>query len=193
MMETVIPARIQESEDDAAMSRVAKGDGSALAWLFDRHKARLFGFLYHMTGDGALAEDLLGEAFLRVYQARGRYRSGAGFVPWLFCIARNLAVGEMRKRAVQDRACRTLMEEAAVAAREPDRGAERSEICERVRGALLALPEDQRTAVVLKEYQELSYREIACVLGCSEEAARARTYRARQALRLALRDWWEAS
>jgi RNA polymerase sigma factor (sigma-70 family) len=189
MMETVIPTR---SEDDDAMSRVAEGDSSALAWLFDRHKARLFGFLYHMTGDAPLAEDLLGESFLRLYQARGRYRSGAGFLPWLFCIARNLARGELRRRTVQTRACRKLVEEAALEIGGPSGEAERAEICERVRAALLALPEDQRTALVLKEYQELSYREIGEVLGCSEEAARARTYRARQSLRLSLRDWWEA-
>ena len=63
---------------------------------------------------------------------------------------------------------------------------------ERVRIALAELPEDQRTAVVLKEYQQMEYREIAQVLGCSEAAARARTYRARITLREALRDWWEA-
>ena len=69
---------------------------------------------------------------------------------------------------------------------------EREQVGERVRAALALLPEEQRTALVLKEYQQMDYREIARVLGCSETAARARTYRARMALREALRDWWEA-
>ena len=178
------------SLDDEAMRRVAGGDTTALALLFDRHKTRLFGFLYHLVGDRALAEDLLGETFLRVYQARSRYRPGTGFLPWLFTIARNLALGELRRRGAQNRACDRLTRQISEAADE--RAPEWDETREQVRAALHTLPEDQRTALVLKEYQELSYREIAQVLGCSEEAARARTYRARVALRTALREWWES-
>jgi RNA polymerase sigma factor (sigma-70 family) len=186
-MESVLP---QVCEDDEAMRRVAEGDSAALALLFERHKTRLFGFLYHLCGDRALAEDLLGETFLRVYRARGRYRPGSGFVPWLLAIARNLALGEMRRRAVLTRIRERLLREAARAPDpwEPEWEPERDAVAEAVRAALTALPEEQRSAVVLKEYEGLSYREIGEVLGCSEEAARARTYRARTALRAALRE-----
>jgi len=184
-------AALPASPDDEAMRRVAAGDSAALALLFDRHKARLFGFLYHLIGDRAAAEDLLSETFLRLYQARRRYRAGSGFTPWLFAIARNLALAELRHRGAVNRAHERLIRETDCfeEAWEPERDAER----ERVRTALLALPEEQRAAVVLKEYQGLSYREVAQALGCTEEAARARTYRARTALREALRDWWEES
>jgi RNA polymerase sigma factor (sigma-70 family) len=111
-------------------------------------------------------------------------------MPWLLTIARNLALGELRHRGVVNRAQRRLVEEAA---HEGDEwAAERCEIGELVRAALASLPEEQRSAVVLKEYQQLEYREIGQVLGCSEAAARARTYRARIALRALLREWWEA-
>jgi RNA polymerase sigma-70 factor (ECF subfamily) len=177
------------SPDDDAMRRVAAGDATALAALFERHRHRLFGFLCHLVGDPATAEDLLGETFLRVYQARTRYRAG-GFLPWLFRIARNLAVGELRRRGAQHRACERL-------SREPESGSDwdagRVDARERVQAALQTLPEEQRAALVLREYLEMDYREIAQVLGCSEEAARARTYRGRSALREALRGWWEAS
>jgi RNA polymerase sigma-70 factor, ECF subfamily len=182
--------RSTASEDDEAMCRVAGGDNAALAVLFDRHKSRLFAFLYHLTGDRAAAEDLVGETFLRVYQARSRYRVGIAFMPWLLTIARNLALGELRHRGVVNRAQRRLVEEAAHEGGEW--AAERCEIGELVRAALASLPEEQRSAVVLKEYQQLEYREIGQVLGCSEAAARARTYRARIALRALLREWWEA-
>jgi RNA polymerase sigma-70 factor, ECF subfamily len=187
MMETVLNPVCQ---DDEAMRRVMDGDSAALAVLFDRHKSRLFAFLYHLMGDRATAEDLLGETFLRVYGARARYRPGSGFTPWLFAIARNLALGELRHRGVVTRAQQRLVED--------DPGdttaevMEREQVGERVRAALAQLPEEQRSALVLKEYQQMDYREIARVLGCSETAARARTYRARIALREALRDWWEA-
>jgi RNA polymerase sigma-70 factor (ECF subfamily) len=187
MMETALTPVCQ---DDEAMRRVADGDSAALAVLFDRHKSRLFAFLYHLMGDRAAAEDLLGETFLRLYQARARYRTGGGFTPWLFAIARNLALGELRHRGVVVRAQQRLVGE--VAKDETAQAMEREEIGERVRAALAELPEEQRSALVLKEYQQMDYREIAQVLGCTETAARARTYRARIALREALRDWWEA-
>jgi RNA polymerase sigma-70 factor (ECF subfamily) len=187
MMETAVTSVCQDEE---AMRRVASGDSAALAVLFDRHKSRLFAFLYHLTGDRAAAEDLLGETFLRVYRARARYRVGSGFTPWLFAIARTLALGELRHRGVVSRAQQRLWEENA--GEEAGAAMEREHVGEQVRAALAELPEEQRSAVVLKEYQQMDYREIAQVLGCSEAAARARTYRARITLREALRDWWEA-
>src|SRR5438105_4211399 len=72
------------SPDDEAMRRVAAGDSSALAPLFERHKGKLYGFLLHLVGDRAAAEDLLGETFLHVYRGRHQYRLGGGFSPWLF-------------------------------------------------------------------------------------------------------------
>lgn len=184
LMEAVLPTACP---DDEAMRRVAAGDNAALAWLFDRHKTRLFGFLYHLVGDRALAEDLLGDTFLRVYQARRRYRAGSGFAPWLYSIARNLALGELRRRGCRLRVYQRLTREAAAETEdwEPDR----EELRELVRAALLRLPEEQRTALILKEYSGLSYREIAQVMGGSEEGARARAYRARGAMREELRSF----
>jgi RNA polymerase sigma-70 factor (ECF subfamily) len=183
-MDAAIPT---VSPDDEAMQRVAAGDRDALATLFDRHKTRLFGFLFHLVGERTLAEDLLGETFLRVYRARSRYRPGSGFLPWMFAIGRNLALGELRRRSILSKAHERLSRQLAAAPEEwqPEAG----ELRERIRAALAELPEEQRSALVLKEYQGLSYREIAHVLECTEEAARARTYRARLTLREVLKDW----
>jgi RNA polymerase sigma-70 factor (ECF subfamily) len=178
------------SPDDDAMRRVVSGDTAALAPLFERHQVRLFGFLYHLVGDRSLAEDLVGETFLRVYRARVQYRLGSGFTPWLFAIARNLAIGELRRRSVLKRIQERLRRQAAL---DPGGWAPgEDDLQERVRLALQTLPEEQRSAVVLKEYLGMDYREVGQVLGCTEQAARARTYRARQGLRDALNDWWQA-
>lgn len=185
-MELVLPTA---APDDDLMRRMAEGEAEALAILFDRHKSRLFGFLYHLLGDRAVAEDLVGETFLRIFRARGRYRPAGGFVPWMLAIARNLALGELRRQGSLRRAQQRLMQAAAPS---PEGWrSRRDEQRELVRTALLQLPEEQRAALVLKEYQGLSYREIGQVLGCSEEAARARTYRARGTLRELLRDEWD--
>lgn len=178
------------SHDDEAMQQIVAGDSAALASLFDRHKVRLFGFLYHLVGDRGLAEDLLSETFLRVYRNRGRYRIGSGFVPWLFTIARNLAIGEMRRRSALQRVRERLLRQASLT--EDGWDPVRDELQERVRQALQRLPEDQRSALVLREYLELEYAEIARILGCTEQAARARSYRGRVALRKVLLSWWEA-
>lgn len=164
--------------DDDAMRRLAGGDDEALASLFERYRGRVFGFLYHLLGDETAAEDLLGEAFLRVHAHRRRYRPGRGFEPWLFAIARNLARDELRRRRVRGR----------VPDPDPDTPGheETFHLRQAVRRALLALPEDQRTALVLRECHGWSYREVGRVLGCAEEAARARAYRARSAMRRAL-------
>jgi RNA polymerase sigma-70 factor (ECF subfamily) len=178
------------SPDEEAMARVAAGENAALAPLFERHKVRLFGFLYHLVGDRSLAEDLVGETFLRVYRARAKYRLNSGFTPWLFAIARNLAIGELRRRSVLKRIQERLLRQAAL---NPNAWAPaEDDLQEQVRLALQTLPEEQRSAVVLKEYLGMEYREVAQVLGCTEQAARARTYRARQGLRDALQDWWQA-
>src|SRR5437588_6567626 len=94
--------------DEAVMGRVRDGDGEALAVLFDRYKRRLFGFLYRMVGERCLAEDLLGETFLRIYQRRASFRRGCGFAPWAYRIARNLAIQEIRRQQVSRRAAERL-------------------------------------------------------------------------------------
>jgi RNA polymerase sigma-70 factor (ECF subfamily) len=171
--------------DEEAMARLAAGDSSALGLLFDRHKVPLLGFLWRIVGERALAEDLLGETFVRLYDSRARFRRGASFLPWVLVIARNLALAELRRRRWSRR------QPPPETASPEDWGAAgvREELREQVRLALARLPEDQRTAIVLKEYHGLNYREIGLVLGCSEEAARARTYRARGSLRGWLKDY----
>jgi RNA polymerase sigma-70 factor (ECF subfamily) len=188
-MREAAPSRVSAANltDEEAMGRVRDGDPQALAVLFDRYKARLFGFLYRMTGERAEAEDLLGDTFLRIYERRSSYRRGCGFAPWAYRIARNLAIRELRHRQVTRRAANRLEAEATQVHAEPlEEGAARAELRAAVVGALRALPEEQRSAAILREYEGLEYREIAAVLGCSEQAARARTYRARLALRAAL-------
>ena len=188
-MDVALPAL---GEDDLAMRRVAAGDADALASQIERHKLRQYGFLYRLTGDRSTAEDLVSETFLRIYDARRSFRAGSTFVPWMLTIARRLAIGEMRKQRIRLLARDRLQREQEPCFPAHEWDPERDDASRHVREALLGLAEDQRTALVLKEYMELSYREVAQVLGCSEEAARARAYRARAALRAALQDWWEA-
>jgi len=175
--------------DDAAMRQVAAGDTGALAVLFERHKGRLLGYLCRILGDPSTAEDLLGETFLRVYRARERFISGSPFLPWALRIARNLAIAEIRRRTVSLRTWQRLFARSVWEEAPPEPG--QGELERRVQAALMRLPEDQRSVVVLKEYLGLAYSDIGRIVGCSEEAARARSYRARASLRRELAGWWE--
>lgn len=173
--------------DEDLMARVRDGDPGALALLFERYKARLFGFLFRMVGERSAAEDLLGETFLRIHERRASFRRGSGFAAWAYRIARNLAIRELRRRDVARRATERIGSELRSAPWEPvEAGVERAELRAAVVAALRELPEEQRSAAILREYEGLDYRQIGAILGCSEQAARARTYRARLALRSAL-------
>jgi RNA polymerase sigma-70 factor (ECF subfamily) len=162
------------------MARVAAGDLQALGLLFERYKQPLFRFLYRLLQRVEFAEDLLQEAFLRLYDRRARFKPGSRFAPWLYAIAHHLAIDALRR----ERRLIPLddVPEGATASTLCD-DLVRAEVAGAVRVAIAALPVDQRVALVLREYEGFSYREIADIVGCREEAARVRCHRARLALK----------
>lgn len=175
-------------DDEWAMARLAEGDGSALDELMERWAESVARFLARMVGDSEVATDLAQEAFVRVYEARRRFRAGSSFRAWLFTIAANLARNHNRWRA------RHPAERLGSAEGEgipdpadtrpgPDAEVERRELAAAVRAAVSRLPDDLRLAVVLAEYEGLPQDEIARVTGCSRKAVEMRLYRARAELR----------
>ena len=186
--------------DEALMRRVQAGDLGALGALFDRHHARLHGFLARMTGGAASAEDLVGEAFLRVWASRSTYDADRSFAVWLYTLARRLCMDELKKRSTGETRFtdlgaegQSLMEEGVLslsscAALPPDPTL-RWDLRSTLHMALQSLPPDQRAALALKAYDGYSYREIGEILGCSEGNARVLTHRARKALRPLLKEY----
>jgi len=180
------------STDEQLMARVAAGDMAALGELFERYKQPLFGFLYRLLHDAALAEDVVLDVFVRVTERRNTFKADGKFSTWLFTIAHHLATDQLRRhRRV---AMPSLNDDAALLGAIDDpspHACERTELAAAVRAAVCALPADQRVVVLLREYQGFSYREIADVTGVSEETVRVRAFRARQALRKALAPYCE--
>ncbi|CAB4242518.1 conserved protein of unknown function [Methylacidimicrobium sp. AP8] len=181
--------------DWETMARLAKGDDRALNELMDRWQERLFRLLCRLTGDAASAADLAQETFVRVYEARHKVRPKGSFSAWLFTIATNLSrnLARWRKRhptvslaECTDKNGAPSWEERLGEECPPGARLEKEEICERVRSAVLSLPARLREALVLFEYEELSYEEIAQALGCSRKIVEMRLYRARRRLRRAL-------
>lgn len=151
--------------------------------LVERYSAEVFAYLWRMLRDTADAEDCLQETFLRAFRAYARVRAQTNYRAWLYKIATNTAHTHWRQRR------RT---EAHTIDLDPDLQADGLSLADRMeRQVLLAavaravekLPEQQRAALIMRKYQELSYAEIGLALNCGQAAARANVYQALKKLR----------
>lgn len=181
-----------EADPDAElMLRLKNGEDSVLNELMTRWQQSLVAFIYRYIGQETDALDLAQETFVRVYKTRRRYTVQAKFSTWLFAIAANLCRNYLRWRLRRRKAGpETLDAENRDPAEgiqslddAPDQAAMRSESISLVKVAIDKLPHDLKTALLLYEYQSLSYAEIASVLSCSVKAVEMKLYRARQLLR----------
>lgn len=190
---------LDPKSDAAIMLRVAEGDEASFNYLATKYHRPMIHFLYRMVGNQAVAEELAQEVFLRVYRARSSYRAEARFTTWLYRIATNLAVNHARDTR-HERSAQTVYldqpdEETGttpdVADDEPT--AEQQLLSDErmaaIRRHVMALPERQRTAVLMHKYQGMDYREIGDVLKLSESATKSLLFRAYQTLRDKLKDF----
>jgi len=185
--------------DADVMLRVKTGDESAFAYLVQKYRRPMVGFMFRFCRNPSAAEELAQEVFLRVYRSRTTYEASAKFTTWLYRIATNLAVNHARDT-------RHERPENTVRLDEPDQetgttpdladdaiGAEeqilRRERLAAIRSKVNALPERQRVAVVMHKYQGMDYREIAGVLKLSESATKSLLFRAYETLREQLKEF----
>ena len=172
-------------EDARLMLAFCAGDGTAFDALFRRWAAPLLRYLGRMLRDAAAAEELVQEVFLRVYGARERYEPQARFSAWLYRIATNLALNELRRpRRRETHASIDEPGGPALAAEGPVAEAvlDARRLGARVEQELARLPERQRAALALTAVEGLSYADVAAALEISEAAVKALVHRARAAL-----------
>ncbi len=180
--------------DVRLMLQVRDDVPGAFEVMVERYQHRLLGVLAHLIGRVEEAEDLTQEVFLRVYRARKGYRPRAKFSTWLFTIANNLALNHLRGKGRHpsvalggdaDGSMGLHSAEEAVPGREstPSTQMRKVELSEVVREALEGLGEDQKLAVLLNKFEDMSYLEIAEVMGRSEAAVKSLLARARTNLR----------
>ena len=194
---------VQRDPDIRLMLRLRdSGDESAFAELVELYRQRLLTVMHHLVGNSEEAEDLAQEVFLRVYLGRAKYHPKAKFSTWLFAIANNLALNFLRtkKRKVsvlpmdmRDSgplgAARPAEQSRKQNKDHPAQRAERLELAGIVQDALAELNERQRVAVVLNKFEDMNYNEIADVMELSVKAVKSLLCRARENLRLALKDY----
>ena len=180
------------------MLRLKGGEDLALNELMGRWQNPLVSFILRYTGNEQDALDLAQETFIRVFEHRASYEPRSKFSTWLFTIATNLCRNQARWRERHPTV--TLhssgadddsgIEDTTPAPGDtPADSAERHDLASAVREHIQRLPHDLKTTVLLFEYQDLGYEEIAAALGCTPKAVETRLYRARQLLRESLSRW----
>ncbi len=173
-------------EDVRLMLQLKEGDEAALSALMDRWKHPLINFFYRSIQSRESAEDLAQVVFIRLYRAASGYEPRAKFSTYLFHIARRLLINEFRRQ--QRKPLDSVDPQDLHAVDDADSEREVREIEEVFQHALKAVPEKQRTALLLFKQQELSYQEIAGIMGATESAVKTWIFRARQSLKHALKD-----
>jgi RNA polymerase sigma-70 factor (ECF subfamily) len=186
--------------DAALMLRVKRGDRGAFEELVARYQQPVLNFVYRTLPDATEAEDLAQGVFVQVWKSAARYEATAKFSTWLFTIARNLCLNEFRRRsrhpadsldapahADTDEPRGHGVEDQRVTGA-PD-GLLRAELEAKVAEAVAALPENQRTALLLWQQDDMAYDDIAEVLGCSLSAVKSLIHRARETLKARLKPY----
>jgi len=186
--------------DIRIMLRVRDDDPSAFAELVELYNHRLITVLHHLLGRAEGAEDLAQEVFLRVYRVRKKYRPRAKFSTWLFTIANNLALNALRTRQRKPVVALNLRDSGPLGPRpaeqlvrdradQPVQHMQQQELAGIVQQAIDQLNERQRLAVILNKFEDMSYEDIAEVMGLSVKAVKSLLCRAREKLRETLKDY----
>ncbi len=173
--------RIEDS-DARLMLRFKDGDTDAFELLFSRHLRAIINFSFRFVRNRAMAEELAQEIFLKVYAGASGYEAQAKFTTWLYRIATNVCLNEVRKPrflAVHEPLAEALRIGSAEA--HGDR-LQRQAVSRAIRQALDQLPGKQRVAFILNKYQELSYAEVSEIMGTSEQAVKSLIHRAKETL-----------
>ncbi len=183
-------AQGEPASDQQLVKRVQKGDKTAFDLLVLKYQHKVHAIVSRYIHDQSEVEDVVQESFIKAYRALGKFRGDSQFYTWLYRIAVNTA-----KNVLVSRNRRPPQSDIDVADAEyysgsdrlkdvdsPENLAFRDELQEVVNEALRNLPEDLRTAVTLREFEGLSYEDIAAIMECPVGTVRSRIFRAREAM-----------
>lgn len=177
-----------EPDDNELMLRYRRGDTDAFRELYERHKGPLYRYFLRQVGDGQAAADLFQETWTKIIGARRRYQPTAKFTTYMYRVAHNCTVDHLRKlgRTPAENPKQRVDPEVAPAPGNPECAASASQLQQHFAQALAALPEEQRSAFLLREEGGLTLAEIAATTGVREETAKSRLRYAVKRLRAVL-------
>jgi RNA polymerase sigma-70 factor, ECF subfamily len=179
---------VEADADAELMLRAAAGEKEAFATLFDRYQARVARFAYRFVGDEARAEELAQEIFLRLYRSAKRYRPSAKFRTFLFRVAANCCLNELRRweyhvsPSITEPGDSSEIESLPSHGARPDQSLDGLELEAVVASALSQMSPRERAAFAMCRFEGMPYREIAVALSASEAAVKSLIHRATVAI-----------
>lgn len=191
--------RYHSDPDNELMRRVGSGDKTAFKELVQRNQRIVTGIIYRYTGNHHEVEDLAQDIFLKVYKAAPRYTPRAQFKTWLYKVIANHCFNYFRsqkRRSFITSYNQSFPEEdnpplhhAEAQKEQPENVMQQQELRTALTAALSELPDRQRMALILHRFEDLSYKEIANVLGCSLSAVESLLFRAMDNLKKKLHSY----
>ena len=181
--------------DSQLIREIKDGNVEMYSELMRRYQRKILAFIYHMLKSAQLelmAEDLCSETFYKAYRSLHSFREvDASFATWLYTIARNTVLSELRKQKNGNISLdEGLFIPEAPAESRPDSTLLRNERISMVRDAINNLPEKQRSALILREYDQMDYQEIANILGQTVSSVKSLLFRARASVKTQLEPYF---
>jgi RNA polymerase sigma-70 factor (ECF subfamily) len=189
----------EQDPDAALMLLVKQGDTAAFEQLVEKYKQPVLNLVYRMLRDLTEAEDIAQNVFVQVFKSASRYEISSKFSTWLFTIARNLSLNEIRRRSrhpaesldaphpeFEDQPRHQFEDKRTFT---PPESLLHGELEAKILAVLAELPENQRTAILLCRQGELSYEEIAEVIGSTLSATKSLIHRGRETLKQRLKPY----
>jgi RNA polymerase sigma-70 factor, ECF subfamily len=188
----------QRHDDFKLIEYFRNGDEKAFEEIVRRYQRQVANIIYLTLGNREEVDDLSQEVFVRVFRSLNRFEFDSSLYSWIYRIAVNLCIDEIRKKRIRKLIPLEFLTEKKLESekrsKETSTGADellQKEKTEVVRSALEKLSPIHRTVIVLREYQDLSYGEIAKTLHISPQAVKSRIFRAREELRVMLKDYFQ--
>ena len=177
-----------EDTDQELVKRVQKGDQAAFDMLFARYQVKILNLISRYVRDSEEVRDVAQEAFIKAYRALPRFRGDSAFYTWLYRIAINTAKNHLVSRSRRPPSSDVDIEDADYRddadmlreAEDPESALARDQLSATINQALTDLPDDLRSALTLREFDGLSYEQIADILECPVGTVRSRIFRARE-------------
>jgi RNA polymerase sigma-70 factor (ECF subfamily) len=182
--------KYSEQLDEDLVLRVQQGDKSAFDFLVIKYQHKIIQLVNRYVKDPSEAQDVAQEAFIKAYRALGNFRGDSAFYTWLYRIAINTAKNYLVSRSRRNSDYQVDIQDAEVfenapqlqGMETPERHLLNQEIIDTIQEAIDKLPEDMRTAIMLREFEGMSYEEIAETMDCPVGTVRSRIFRAREAI-----------
>lgn len=183
-------SRNSELLDEELVLRVQQGDKSAYDLLVIKYQHKIIQLVNRYVKDPSEAQDVAQESFIKAYRALGNFRGESAFYTWLYRIAINTAKNYLMSRSRRSVDMQVDIQDAEVfenipqlqGQETPERALLNREIVETIKTAIAKLPEEMRVAIMLREFEGMSYEEIAQAMDCPVGTVRSRIFRAREAI-----------